>query len=110
MKNKTKKLSQLSKSERNEIAILLNKGYEQKDIAGALNRAPSTICDEIKRNSVSGKYQPQKAHYKARVRRMNAKYQGKKIVTNSELREFVEKHLLDDQSPAAIAGRLKKNR
>jgi IS30 family transposase len=50
MKNKAKKFSQLSKSERNEIAILLNKGYEQKDIAEVLKRAPSTICDEIKRN------------------------------------------------------------
>lgn len=110
MKNKTKKFSQLSKSERNEIAILLNKGYEQKNIAEVLNRAPSSISDEIKRNSVNGKYQSKKAHHKSYVRRRNAKYQGKKIVVNPESREFVEKHLLDDQSPAAIAGRLKKNR
>lgn len=83
------------------------KGYEQKDIAEALNRAPSTISDKIKRNSVNGKYQPKKAHYKARLRRANAKHQGQKIVVHPKLREFVEYHLSDDQSPAAIAGRLK---
>ena len=110
MKNKTKKFSQLSKSERDEIAILRDKKYSLRDIAKALGRSVSTISDEIKRNSVNGKYQPKKAHYKARVRRVNARYQGKKIVANSESRKFVERHLLDDQSPAAIAGRLKKNR
>jgi IS30 family transposase len=109
MKNK-QKFSHLSKSERNEIAILLNKKYEQKDIVKVLNRTPSTISDEISRNKVNGKYDPKKAHQKARTRRMSAKYQGKKIVDNPKLREFVEKHLLDDQSPAALAGRLKKNK
>lgn len=83
------------------------KGYEQKEIAKALDRAPSAICYEIKKNSVNGIYQPKKAHCKARARRANAKYQGQKITNNIGLREFVEKHLFDDQSPAAIAGRLK---
>ena len=110
MKNKTKKFSQLSKSERNEIAILKHKNYSLRDIAKALTRSVSTISDEIKRNSVNEKYQPRKAHHKARARRLNAKYQGKNIAVNSELREFVEKHLFDDQSPAAISERLKKNR
>ena len=32
--------------------------------------------------------------------------EGKKIACNKELRHFVETHLLDDQSPEAIAGRL----
>ncbi len=110
MKNKTKKFSQLSKSERNEIAILKHKSYSLRDIARALNRSVSTISDEIKRNSVDGRYQPKKAQHKSYARRINAKYQGRKIVANPKSREFVEKHLLDDQSPAAISGRLKKNR
>lgn len=41
------------------------------------------------------------------MRRRNAKYQGQKIAVHPKLREFVEYHLFDDQSPAAIAGRLK---
>lgn len=42
------------------------------------------------------------------MRRKYAKYQGKKIVASLPLREFVEDRLYDDQSPRAIAGRLKK--
>ena len=41
------------------------------------------------------------------VRRGNASYRGKKIVADPKLRAFVDKNLLDGQSPAAIAGRLK---
>lgn len=85
---------------------MLCKNYSQRDIAGVLNRSQSTISDEITRNSVNGIYDPKKAHHKASVRRRESKYQGKKIVTNSQLQKFVEEKLYDDQSPEAIAGRL----
>jgi IS30 family transposase len=58
-------------------------------------------------NSVKGKYDPKKAHYKARLRRQDSKYQGMKIVRNSDLQNFVDKNLYDDQSPEAISNRLK---
>lgn len=109
MKNATKKFSHLSKSERNEIAILLNKKYSLRNIAKALKRSVSAISDEIKLNGVKGKYDSKKAHHKAYVRRKYSKYQGMKIVKNKELKKFVEKNLYADQSPRAIAGRLKKN-
>jgi IS30 family transposase len=67
----------------------------------------STISDEIRQNSVKEQYDPQKAQYKARLRRVNASFRGKKIVANNELRVFVESHLLDGQSPEAISGRLR---
>lgn len=86
----------------------MEKNYEQKDIAKALNRSPSTISDEIKQNSVKGKYNPKKAHSKARTRRQCSKYQGMKIVKNKELQKFIEIELYEDQSPRAIAGRIKK--
>jgi IS30 family transposase len=38
------------------------------------------------------------------VRRKYAKYQGKKIVHNKELKKEVDWRLLDDQSPEAVAG------
>jgi IS30 family transposase len=110
MKKKTKKFSHLSKSERNEIAILLSKNYSFRDIARILGRSVSTISDEIKLNSVKGKYDPKKAHHKAYARRKYSKYQGMKIVKDKRLREFIDEKLYDDQSPRAIAGRLKKNR
>ena len=109
MKNKTKKFSHLLKSERDEIAILLNKKYSYRDIAKALKRSVSTISDEIKLNSVKEKYDPIKAHCKACVRRKYSKYQEMKIVKNKELKKFIEEKLYDNQSPT-IAGRLKKNR
>lgn len=72
-----------------------------------LGRGKSTISDEISLNSVKGVYDADKAHVKATVRRKAAKYQGKRIVDNKQLNEFIDKALLQRQSPGAIAGRLK---
>jgi len=87
---------------------LKSKGYPQKDIAAALGRSPSTISDELERNSVRGRYQAKSAQHKSRVRRQRSKYQGMHIVHRPRLREFLERELLDDQSPAALSGRLKR--
>lgn len=84
------------------------KGYSLRDIANALKRSVSTISEEISRNRVRRKYDARKAHHKARVRRNNSKFQGMKIVRDTLLRIFVDCHLYDDQSPRAIAGRLKE--
>lgn len=84
------------------------KHYSLRAIAAALYRSISTIADEIGKNSVSGIYDPQKAHQKAYVRRKYSKYQGMKIVRHDALRKFVDEKLYDDQSPRAISGRLKK--
>ena len=60
------------------------------------------------RNTVKGVYDPLKAQQKSYARRKYSKYQGKKIVQHPKLRTFIEKKLMDDQSPQAIAGRLRK--
>lgn len=85
----------------------MQKNYSLRSIASVLDRATSSISDEIRINSVNGKYEPQKAQRKAYARRRNAGYQGKKIVMDDKLREFVDGALSDGQSPEAIAGRLK---
>lgn len=72
-----------------------------------LSRGKTTISNELNRNEVAGAYNAQKADTKAQVRRKAAKYQGKRIVANTKLQEFVDKALLQRQSPGAIAGRLK---
>lgn len=82
-----------------EISILLDKNYSLREIARALGRSISTISDEIKRNSINVKYNPTKAQHKSYVRRKNSKYQGRKIVLDSNLRSFIEHWLYDDQSP-----------
>jgi transposase, IS30 family len=76
-------------------------------VAKALNRSVSTVSDEIKRNSVNGAYDPDKAHHKAYVRRQESKYQGMHIVGDKKMKKFVDTFLYDDLSPQAIAGRLK---
>jgi IS30 family transposase len=48
------------------------------------------------------------AKHLAYVRARRGRKVGKKIALNRELRNFVEEHLLDDQSPEALAGRLRK--
>ena len=75
-----------------------------------MNRASSAVWNEIDRNKTNGKYNPKKAKHKAYVRRRGAKYQGKKIVEDGELRKFVDSSLLDGQSPEGISGRLKYKR
>lgn len=72
-----------------------------------MSRSVSTISDELRRNKVNKKYDPQKAHHKAYVRRKYARYQGQKIVEHHQLRQVVEDFLTDDQSPEAVAGHLK---
>lgn len=72
-----------------------------------MDRSPSTVSEELRRNRVRGTYDPGKAHRKALLRRKNARYQGMKVAQDDRLRHFVEERLFDDQSPKAIAGRLK---
>ena len=105
---KAKEYSHIKKAERSEIAILLKKRYSYEDIAGALGRDKSAISREIRRNSTNGVYDPEKAHAKARVKRMYSKYQGMKVVGNKELRDYVECKLAEDWSPEEISGRIKE--
>ena len=78
-----------------------------RKIGRLLNRSHSTIIDEIKKGSVKGKYDPEKAQHKAYVRRHKASFKSAKIINHPQLREFVEINLSDEQSPGAIAGRIK---
>jgi len=105
---KAKKYGHIKKAERSEIAILLKKRYSHGDIAGVLNRDKGTISREIKKNSTNGVYDPEKAHAKARIKRMYSKYQGMKVVGNKELKNYVEEKMKEDWSPEEISGRIKE--
>ena len=82
--------------------------YSLRSIAKTLGRSVSALSDEIHLGKVHGVYDPKKAHAKARVRRKQSKYQGMKIVRHDALKKEVDSRLLDDQSPAAIAGHVSK--
>jgi len=104
---KQKKGSQIKKAERLEIAILLNKQYSLREIAKALNRSAGSLSDEIRRNSVNEIYDPLKANHKAYVRRRYAKYQGKAINENEDLKEYIGLRLKLGWSPDVISGRMR---
>ena len=105
-----KKASKLTNTERSEIDILHDKGYSARAIAKALGRSPNTIASELKRNCYQdGRYVAASAKHKAYVRRKYAKYQGKKIQENDELRSFIIEKLSEQWNPDEIAGYLKAN-
>jgi IS30 family transposase len=105
---KKQRYTHITKSERLEIAILLDKGHSIRSIAGALGRSPGGISEEIRNNSVDGIYDPHKANHKAYVKRKYSKYEGMKIVGDDKLRDYVEKGINQDWSPEQLAGRLKE--
>jgi len=97
----------LSLRERQRIQRYLREKKSLRFIAEKLDRSVSCISDEIKNNSVDGRYDAKKAHQKAITRRKGSKIQCLKVVTDKDLRDFVTKSVEDDQSPEGISGRLK---
>ncbi|WP_201486598.1 helix-turn-helix domain-containing protein, partial [Pseudomonas sp. OF001] len=84
---------ELSIEERSNIQVGLLRGMSQRAIARMLNRSPSTICREIRRNrSAQGEYATQHAQRAMRERRMSCRPR-QKLVPGNELFELVV-HLL----------------
>ena len=79
-------------------------------IASKIGRSVSSVSDEIKTNSVNGKYDAEKAKAKARLRRQNSKLQCMKVAMDKDLKDFVTENISDDQSPEGISGRLREVR
>lgn len=99
----------LSFVEREEIAILRAKRRGVREIAGILGRSPSTISRELRRNAAtrSGSFE-----YRATTAQWHADRKSKrpkmaKLVTNDELRRYVQERLagaIVAASGALIAG------
>jgi IS30 family transposase len=97
------KYSQITIEERCEIARLRATGCSIRQIASALDRAPSTIAREMKRNrSHQGGYRPVYADQQGRARR----WTGSKLDRNADLREAVLSRLAQGWSPEQVSGRL----
>src|ERR1700681_3547848 len=100
---------QLSLEERVEIYRLHAGGKSQNEIASALDRAPSTISRELRRNSRptkvwAGGYEPVRAQQLAERRR---RWDGRfKLARQTDLRNCVGNSLAMGHSPEQIAGRL----
>ena len=105
------KYYRLTMNEREEISLGLAQGKSHRDIAALLNRDPSTIFREIRRNNRQGcrsgcYYRAAGAQgrsdYRARLRRRK-----RKLDNNERLKQFVFEHLDKRWSPEQIAKRLK---
>ena len=97
------KYGQITGEERCEIARLRSAGCSLRQIAATVDRAPSTVAREIKRNSRrNGTYQPIAADQQSRARR----WTGSKLDRDSTLREMVLSRLAAGWSPEQVVGRL----
>ncbi len=94
---------QIAIEERCEIARLQADGSSIRQIAAGLDRAPSTIARELRRNSSrkSG-YQPVYADQQSRARR----WSGSKLDRYDDLRQLVLSRLEQGWSPEQVSGRL----
>ena len=107
--------NQLTLDERCDIAGLRRAGQSIRQIAAALDRAPSSISRELKRNGASqpvgerrsagsqpAGYRPAFAHQQARARR----WSGSRLDRDPVLRASVLERLSKGWSPAEVCGRL----
>ncbi len=97
----------LSEDERVAIADLHRQGCRLRTIASELNRSPSTISRELRRNQDrdKGQYRPFVAQRLAAERR--ARPGRGKLMADAELREFVTARLAKRWSPEQISNALR---
>lgn len=94
---------QLSLEERCEISRLREDGQSIRQVAAALDRQPSTIARELKRNAGSKVgYRPSYAQQQAQARH----WSGRRLERDEELRAAVLGCLAAGCSPEQVAGRM----
>ncbi len=98
---------QLTEQERYQIYALYKTGMTKTSIATLLNRHPSTVCREIKRNTGGRGYRAKQAHEKALDRRINA---AKAIKVTAEVKRWIILLLKQQLNPEQVAGYLLRNK
>jgi len=102
-----KHYGQLSLEERCKIAQLQQAGQSVRQIATALDRSPSSISREVKRNrGLQVGYKPAYAQQQTAARR----WKGSRLERNAELRQLVLERLSRGWSPEQIAGWLARTK
>jgi len=101
------KYQQLSLDQRCEIARLQAEGRSIRQMAAALDRSPSTISRELKRNS--GREVGYRASY-AQQQTKARRWAGSRLERDPDLRRAVLEGLRRGWSPEQVAGRLGRER
>jgi IS30 family transposase len=96
---------QIQPNERDKIAFYLGKKLSLRQIAKKLNRSPSSISDEIKRNSYHGIYTSIKAQTRSDFRKRITR--KRHFLKDKETATYVIEKLRFGWSPEQIDGRLK---
>lgn len=96
---------QFSVEERCEIARRCQTGESIRKIAAALDRAPSSVARELKRNGGAQGYQPVYAGEQAKARC----WRGSRLLRDRPLQETVLDRLARGWSPQEVAERLKND-
>jgi transposase, IS30 family len=97
--------SHLTAAERDRIAQLSHRGFNQKEMAAALQRSPATISRELRRNSEGSEYHACQAQNLAQSRRSERPLTQK--LDRPELQQAVRDGLANHWAPEQIAGRLR---
>src|SRR5678815_294222 len=101
------KYDQLTLEERCEIARLRAEGCSIRQIAAALDRSPSSVSREVRRNQGQQVgYKPVHAQERARARR----WKGSKLDRNAALREQVLSLLAQRWSPEQVCAFLARQK
>ena len=96
----------LTLEERDRIAQLRHQRADQKEIAQAVGRCPSTISRELRRNRTDGEYYAAQAQREAERRRRERPLVRK--MDDPEINEAVRAGLAQEWAPEQIAGRMQQ--
>ena len=98
--------SHLTLEERDRIAQLQHQGADQKEIAKAVGRCPSTISRELQRNAMGDSYYAAQAQRESERRRRERPVIRK--MDDPEINQAVRAGLAQDWAPDQISGRMKR--
>jgi len=104
------KKNKITRGERFDIRILLDLKQTFRAIARKLGRSPNSICNEVRRNSTNGWYDPAKADAKARKSRRKTRCKWRKIEDIPEMKKYIIAKLKKHWNPDEISGSMKEDR
>ncbi|MCF8372922.1 MAG: IS30 family transposase [Bacteroidales bacterium] len=99
-------MKHLTKEQRYTISVMKSEGYKKKQIAKAIGKDKSTVTRELLRNSDgrNSEYRHDLAQRKSDSRHES---KPKKLRFTEQVKQHVDKWLLEDYSPEQITGRAK---